>query len=460
MRVGIIVDHPKRDLDGIIMLSHALTSRGHTAFIIPNYEQATDVPLLYLDIIVVNFARPANLELVKGYVKQNIKVVVMDTEAGVMAEQGANSPNQLSQFIKDSGFSELLSGYIFWGSTLYTVFKENNVFPDSKLFLTGVPRFDFTSAQWRELLTHKRSDYVLVNCNFPIVNPRFVSSADSEIETMVQAGWGREYSEQVFNDLSIIIRQVTEITERLAKDFPEETFLVRPHPFENAQYYKKAFEAYNNIVVDGEGSVLNVINNSKCIIHLNCGTSVEAVMLDKLPISLECFNTPHMAQHSKLPSKVSFPVVNYEELQQSLANLEKTTSEFPFDEVYDAEIKQWFHLNDGCSAKRIVDRLESMEEGLGSASGVAWSLKASRENARFIQKAQSLLGNIVGSKASSRLRAHFQSSRKDKLIETCTVASRMEEICSAADSNKVPCVVHAKHPVHGVKLSSIKISHK
>ena len=460
MRVGIIVDHPKRDLDGIIMMSHALTSGGHTALIIPNYEQATDVPLLDLDIIVVNFARPANFELVKGYVKQNIKVVVMDTEAGVMAEQGANSPNQLSQFIKDSGFSDLLSGYIFWGSTLYSVFKENNVLPDSKLFLTGVPRFDFTSAQWRKLLTYKRNDYVLVNCNFPIVNPRFVSSADSEIETMVQAGWGREYSEQVFNDLSIIIKQVTEITKRLAKDFPEETFLVRPHPFENAQYYKKAFEAYNNIVVDGEGSVLNVINNSKCIIHLNCGTSVEAVMLDKLPISLECFNTPHMAQHSKLPSKVSFPVVNYEELQQSLANLDKTTSEFRFDEVYDAEIKQWFHLNDGCSAKRIVDRLESMEEGLGSASGIAWSLKASRENSTLIQKAQSLLGNIVGSKASSRLRAHFQPSRKDKLIEPGAVASRMAEICRAASSNKLPCVVNAKHPVHGVRLSSIKISHK
>ena len=143
-----------------------------------------------------------------------------------------------------------------------------------------------------------------------------------------------------------------------------------------------------------------------------------------------------------------------------MANLEKTTAEFPFDEVYDAEIKQWFHLNDGCSAKRIVDRLESMEEGLGSASGVVWSLKASRENARFIQKAQSLFGNIVGSKASSRLRAHFQSSRKDKLIEACAVASRMAEICRAADTNKVPCVENAKHPVHGVKLSSIKISHK
>ena len=460
MRIGIIVDHPKRDLDGIIMLSHELTSRGHTAFIIPNYEQATDIPLLDLDIIVVNFARPANLELVKGYVKQNIKVVVMDTEAGIMTEQGGNSPNQLSQYVKDSDYSELLSGYIFWGSKLYSVFKDNNVLPDSKLFLTGLPRFDFTSAQWRKLLTHNRNNYILVNCNFQIANPRFMSSADSEIETLVQAGWDKEYSEQLYKDFLITMRQVTKITGRLAKDFPEETFLVRPHPFEDTEYYRKEFETYNNIVVDAEGSVLNVINNSKCIIHLNCGTSVEAVMLEKLPISLEVFNTPLMNQLSKLPSKVSFPVENYEQLQKTLMNLEKTTSEFDFNEVYNSEIKQWFHLNDGRSAKRIVDRLESMEEEMGSISGVVWSLKASREKARFIQIAQSMLGNILGSKVSSRIRAYFQSSRKDKLIEVGAVAARMVEICSVANSNKVPCVEHSKHPMHGVKLSSIKISYK
>lgn len=460
MRVGIIVDHPKRDLDGVIMLSYALAQKGHIAFIIPNYEQATDTPLLDLDIIIVNFARPANLELVRGYAKQNIRVVVMDTEAGVMAEQGANSPQQLSRFIKSSDYSQLLSGYIFWGSELYSVFKGEQSLPEQKLFLTGIPRFDFTSTQWRSLLSHERSDYILINCNFPIVNPRFVKDGHNEIDTMVKAGWGRKYSEQVFRDLSHIIKQVTETIQRLAQDFPSETFLVRPHPFENAEYYRDAFKAYSNVVVDGRGSVLNVINHSKCIIHLNCGTSVEAVMLGKLPVSLECFNTPHMSQHSKLPSKVSLPVASYEELHQSIKNLDKVTSDFPFDSVYEAEIKKWFHLNDGGSAKRIVERLETIEVETGSTSSVAWSLKASRDNSRFIQRAQSILGNVLGSKVSARLRAYFQPSRQDKLIEISTVANRIVEISHVAGTSEVPSVVYAKHPVLGVKLSSIKISHK
>lgn len=460
MRVGIIVDHPKRDLDGALMLSFALTQKDHIAFIIPNYEQATDVPLLGLDIIVVNFARPANLELVRSYVKQNIKVVVMDTEAGVMAEQGANSPQQLSQYIKGSDYSHLLSGYVFWGSELYNVFKEDKSLPEDNLFLTGIPRFDFTSTSWRSLLSHESKDYILINCNFPIVNPRFVKDGQNEIDTMVKAGWKRKYSELVFRDLSLIIKQVTETIRKLAQDFPNETFLVRPHPFENAEYYRDAFKLYSNVVVDGRGSVLNVINHSKCIIHLNCGTSVEAVMLGKVPISLECFNTPHMLQHSKLPSKVSLPVANYGELHQSIINLDKITLDFPFDSIYDAEIKKWFHLNDGGAAKRIVERLENIKGVAGSISSVVWSLKASRDNPRFIQVAQSLLGNLLGSKVTAKLRAYFQASRQDKLIETSTVENRIEEISDVSGGNKAPCVVYALNPVHGVKLSSIKISKK
>jgi hypothetical protein len=66
MRIGYIVDHPKRDLSGGIMFARALAQRGVETALIPLYEQGHDVPLLGLDGLVVNYARRVNLELVRS----------------------------------------------------------------------------------------------------------------------------------------------------------------------------------------------------------------------------------------------------------------------------------------------------------------------------------------------------------------------------------------------------------
>ena len=50
------------------------------------------------------------------------------------------------------------------------------------------------------------------------------------------------------------------------------------------------------------------------IIHLNCGTAVEAVLLGKLPVQLEYLNTPATAGHALLPARVSRAAMSFDEL--------------------------------------------------------------------------------------------------------------------------------------------------
>ena len=314
LKVGVVLDHPKRDLAGIVMIAHALVARGCTATIIPQYDQATDVPLLGLDAIIVNYARPANFDLVQGYVDMGLPVYVLDTEGGVLAEDGANAPDQLSAYIEQSGYGKLLAGYFFWGSRLHDAFVSSSGMPAERLHITGCPRFDYASPRWSETLAYSRQDYILVNANFPIVNPLFACSSEDEVETMVKAGWQREYAQQLLIDLRVILSNYLQVIEDLAVRFPAVDFLVRPHPFENAGVYRDRYARYPNVIVEGEGSVLNVIKNAKCILHLNCGTAIEATMLRCLPVSMEFLNTEHMANHSTLPSRISLRATSFEKL--------------------------------------------------------------------------------------------------------------------------------------------------
>jgi len=44
VRIGLVVDHPKRDLAGSVLLAYQLARRSASVVIVPMYEQAVDVP--------------------------------------------------------------------------------------------------------------------------------------------------------------------------------------------------------------------------------------------------------------------------------------------------------------------------------------------------------------------------------------------------------------------------------
>jgi len=459
MRIGYVVDHPKRDLPGGVMVAHALATRGVETVLIPLYEQAVDVPLLALDALVVNFARPANLELVRAYSAMGIPVWVIDTEGGVLADDGANTPDRLAAYIRESGFAELLAGYFFWGSTLHEAFVQGSGMPADRLHLSGCPRFDYAAPRWRSLLEYDRDDYVLVNANFPLVNPLFAKSPEAEVGSLVAAGWDRPYVEQLLSESRQILRNYLDTVLRLALRFPQTPFLVRPHPFENDALYRREFAAAPNVVVEGRGSVLNVIHHARGVLHLNCGTAIESLLLDKLPLSMDFLNTPFMSRHSSLPSRVSQGVATEAQLERFLDDLPAATRDFDFEGRHRALVRPWFHANDGAAADRIAEALlAALRAGPGRKprSSVLRSLASSRPNPRAGQRAQALAANVAGSRWTASLRDRLQPTRRAKRLEPDLVRKLLGAICR---HERIDCwpVGHARHPLTRLPLASIRI---
>ncbi len=458
LKIGLVVDHPKRDLDGIIRVACALLEKGACVYIIPLYYQGIDVPLLDLDVILINYARPINFKLVESYFKQGIAVYVLDTEGGILSETGANSVESLPNYLLKSGYSKLLSGYLLWGNFLSNAFVKQEALRKDAIHITGCPRFDFASKKLRHLLSYKKRNYILVNANFPLVNPRFVKSDKQEIEVLVKSGWNRRYVDKLVRDQRLIIKNFLNTVHELALTFPSRHFLIRPHPFENKKKYKDYFSGLKNVSVDGNGSVLNVIKNSALLLHLNCGTSVEAVMLKRLPISMEFLNTPHMANHSKLPSKISVKARSINHLKQIINNIDITYKKFEFDKVYKNHIYRFFHLNDGHSANRVANILfkkEHKNKSVYKNQKILLSVKCSRSNNRIIQTFQGVFANILGSLSLSKLRAIINPSRKQKDLNIKYVKNFTFKLMPNFKAKLI--IKPANHPLSKLPLSSISI---
>jgi surface carbohydrate biosynthesis protein len=461
VRIGWVVDHPKRDLAGSVLAAYRLASRGASVAIVPMYEQGVDVPRLGLDTLIVNYARDANLDLMRSFAKAGLALYVLDTEGGVLAEKGGNSPPAMAAYVRNSGYADILSGYFFWGGRLHGAFNDNKTMPTSQLHLTGCPRFDFAAPKWRTLLDGARRGYLLVNANFPLVNSRFSSKPGAEREAMIRAGWDGNYIDRFLTDLKQVFANYLIEIGRLAAARPDRTILVRPHPFESEEVYRTALAQHSNVVVDGAGSVLDMIQNAAGVIHLNCGTAVEAVLLGKLPIQLEYLNTPATAGHALLPARVSRPAMSFEELLHLVDHIDEEAAKFDFAGVHAANIDAFFYRNDGAAAERVADVLVGAKDSRQPFVSLASALRGTRPNPSAGQIAKGAASLLFGSAATEKFRTWFSPARRDKRIEPADVAALLARI--AIHDNNDPSrftAARARCAKTGLPLASIVVERR
>ena len=425
------------------------------------YEQGVDVPRLGLDTLVVNYARDANLDLMRSFAKAGLALHVLDTEGGVLAEKGGNSPPAMAAYVRNSGYADILSGYFFWGGRLHAAFNDNRTMPSDRLHLTGCPRFDFAAPRWRTLLDGKRRGYLLVNANFPLVNSRFSSKPGAEREAMIRAGWDGPYVDRFIADLRQVFANYLVEIARLAAARPDRAILVRPHPFESEEVYRTALAQHANVVVDGTGSVLDMIQNAAAVVHLNCGTAVEAVLLEKLPVQLEYLNTPATSGHALLPARVSRAVNSFDELLAVVDRLDEETRTFDFAGVHSANIEAFFYRNDGAAAERVADIVLRGNDRRQPFVSLAGALRGSRPNPSLGQIAKGAASLAFGSAATEKFRTWFSPARRDKRIEPADVGSLLRRI--AVHDQRDPALftaTRARCAATGLPLASIVVEQR
>ncbi|MBH5401211.1 hypothetical protein HZZ13_26000 [Bradyrhizobium sp. CNPSo 4010] len=427
--VCLIVDNPLRDLEGLVLLGRELATRGVQVTLVPMYEQGSDVPALKPDLVLLNYTRPNNADLIKLYKRAGILVGVLDTE-GI----GGHNADQFATLVKNAGSTALLDLYCVWGQAQRAAFLKHGTVPAHILRATGCPRYDFCAGPWRAALSRPAASagYVLLNTNFPSVNPQFSNGPDDEVETIVNAGYSRDYANQVIIEARHAYRSTLEMSMKLAERYPDVHFVLRPHPFENIRSYD-ALGVYPNFEVRQEGTSIEWINGARLLIHQNCSTAIEAMMLDVEPLSMEWFNTPSLRVQAA--AQVSRPVGS----ESDLIALVKQGLEGRMPPVAEETLQlrrqitsDLFTAVDGASSIRVADAiLETIAAARGKVRVGTLPRLSSRGRAVAMTRA------ALGYKASSAIRrrlgsAEIELRRQKKAFTVDAVGAVLQRIDAVA----------------------------
>ena len=350
-RVCLVVDNPLRDLEGVTLIAWHLAQQNILCYIVPMYCQAFDVISLKPDLVIINYLRPNNVNLLLRYKKENIKVCILDTEGSP-----GRDLSKFANFLYKIKERDLVDLYCLWGEDQYNTFKQRKLFDEKKLKITGCPRYDFCVHPYNETLNQvfNRKKFILVNTTFPVGNPKFTLNYKIEEQAMIDMGYDKVFAKNYAKDSFEVNKKIINILSKISTKFPKVNFVLRPHPFESKKPYEILLKNSNFHIFQNK-TAIEWLNCCEVLIHLNCQTAIEAVMIGKEAISIEWINTPHLKIQGP-PGNISHKAKNFEDLVNYVAKITKQQKLIPSKKMIDERknlISSRYFKNDGLSSFRV-----------------------------------------------------------------------------------------------------------
>lgn len=410
--VCLIVDNPLRDLNGLILLAYQLAKRGMDVWLVPMYEQWNEILAIRPDAVIVNYLRDNNRNHVVSYLRSGMVVGLMETE-GV----SGRSLDEYLQLVSKTGCTDLLDLCCLWGVKQRTVLVEKGVVPESIAKLTGCPRYDFCAPPWRNLLERRElRSYVLVNTNFPAVNPRFSTGKGAEVAAMVAGGFSAEFAAEYIHAARRAQTGMVSLLEELTIRFPGRLFVLRPHPFESPEGYQ-ALRRFPSLEIRQEGTSLEWVAHADALIHLNCSTAVEASMLGVPTLSPMWLDSAPL--HVPLASDLSRHFNSTQELAEGLS-LALAEKERGVAWGAAQEIEQYYFHIDGQASARVADAITTTLNSAGRSRSRDLPVVPARFKAKAIVKGM-LGSNLFHALARRRQKIaakSFSSQQVGALLST------------------------------------------
>jgi surface carbohydrate biosynthesis protein len=382
--VVIIVDNPFRDLPGMVLVALDLCQHGIDAALVPMNLQRSEVERLRPRFVLANYFRRNNARVIADYLDRGIAVGVLDTEGGVIESW----PVYANLMPEDKTLAPRIAVWCSWGPRLAGMARDAGVFRADQIAVTGAPRMDFYAPSLRAaaIAASPVQDMdprplVLINTNVPLANPRF-QTASGEVDMFVRTfGYREEYVREWLDRQTAAMHGLAEVSHRLAGDFPEVRFVLRPHPFEATETYHRLIPGRANLTVTKQGTVDGWLLRSCALVQRSCSTAIEARLIGLPALSPSFVPAPCNAP---LVESLSTPAANYDALRGMVAEA-VTTAGAPRQDTPAADplIHDWFYLIDGQAHQRVGAAIRGhlgrpQRADLARAASI-WILQRARE---------------------------------------------------------------------------------
>ena len=173
----------------------------------------------------------------------------------------------------------------FWGKYQHD-FISSRLGSKTQMEVSGHPRFDLLKPNFHYLydddsilLKKKYGNFVLVNTNMGFGN-------NHRGDDFVKENYGRRIGN--IKDVIAFDKEKLEAYLNLVEDLSKElemNIIIRPHPEENQVVYSNAFKNSRNVSVNSKGSVVPWLMAADTMIHPDCTTAIESLMIGKIPYS-------------------------------------------------------------------------------------------------------------------------------------------------------------------------------
>lgn len=319
-----------------------------------------------------------------------------------------------------------VSHFLAWGEDNAELWRQYPYFPAGRpIHITGNPRNDLLRPEIRsfyqadvDAIRRQFGNFILVNTNFnhvnaftPVQNLFQPPRTPGETPRMGRAAKGmtREYAGGLFRHKKAVFGHFQEMIPKLDEWFPSHTIVVRPHPTENQDVYRRIAAQCRRVQVTNEGNVVPWLMACKTLIHNGCTTGIEAYAVGVPAISYRAaVDDRYDNGFYRLPHSVSEQCFDLDGLRPLLERLLAGGLPLPGDNgrrrLVDRHLAA---LNGSLACERIVDVIDRMQS---LRKGVLPPL-VNRLQGRALAAIRTAVKRYKDSRPTSHNRPEFQKHR-------------------------------------------------
>src|SRR6218665_153320 len=421
-RVVYPIEITTRELEGVFLTALKLAEKGNEVYIGPKFE--LDYMMLSRikpDVYIGTRADKFSFPIFQTLRNSGTAVTVVDTEGAPVIEYRYRI-RHLREGMK------LIDTFFAWGSRGKQILLEEKLIDEDKIVVSGAPWFDLQEIKSLydkdiEKIKRKYPDsYILFNSKLFGVNHKVKEAQDMYARVNKEAV---PYYRQLFINLSDNLK-------KLVDSFPDQQFVIRPHPLENLSFYEDFFRGYENVNVDNSMNVRGWILASKMVMHNSCTTGLEAAILKKPVVtSQELKNDRYDAM---LFNEASLSVTDFEDLSKITAGfLENRDAEYRLSESKMNMVKGFYSNVESSASDIIAGHVNGMRAHFHFSFKPTKEYRIASLKMRVIYRAPWLL--------------YFLSPRKRKrLFEIKKYVMSKFKPFSVEDLEKIRTVLAKDHP--------------
>lgn len=252
---------------------------------------------------------PNSLEKYNILKKNKIILYYLDEEGGIYSGDIVENWKKSIQTRLEPEILSFSDYYLSWGTWQDSLYRELS---KSNVIITGSPNFEICKPEYEESLsnldakiTNGLKNYILINTRFNLANPAGrlsnligPKSLGNSLELLPFLSMDCQY-------LGLFLKLISDLSAKFAR-IP---IVLRPHPTENADFYKTIFYKKNNVYINSEGHISTWLRNAKVVIHNGCSTAVQAMFADKPVITYMPLQNNDEFDMG-LPNKVGYKAIN------------------------------------------------------------------------------------------------------------------------------------------------------